>query len=47
MIFRLMIEKGSEMIFPKKIIILEGILILESEALRNLIDFKSLCRCGK
>ena len=33
-------RKGSEMIFPKKIIILEGILILESEALRNLIDIK-------
>ena len=33
-------RKGSEMIFPKKIIILEGILILESKALRNLIDIK-------
>lgn len=33
-------RKGSEMIFPKKIIILEGILILESEVLRNLIDIK-------
>lgn len=33
-------RKGSEVIFPEKIIILEGILVLENEELRNLIDLK-------
>lgn len=33
-------RKGSETLFSKKIIILEGILVLENEELRNLMDLK-------
>ena len=33
-------RKGSEILFSKKIIIIEGILVLENEALRNLMDLK-------
>ncbi len=38
-------KKETEKVLPRDIIILEGILVLEEEKIRNFIGYKNLCRC--